>query len=435
MKIALIGSQIPFHLPGFLADALFAHRVPCTLYLLEKNEAMAGLIEAYAQTLIRHGGSPVQFCTSSNLDEVLQDADGVIFAGEVQAASRFQMDRSYLKGEEETPSPLMDQARVSGGIGGLLHTLRTGEAVYILGEKMKSLCPKAFIINLSLPLGRMTLLLHQMGFRVLGMGYSALRGPQGANQLDNLLSLKKESIQFEAAGLNQFSWLCSLRHRLTGEDLLGRAKLQILEGRWGTLCTRLTDWYDAVPLGDVQNHAQFLPAQEAYTPPENPALSEDVPTRKARILHINTVAQKGLKSQEGNEAQLALLKTTSPDRPIQCLLALLSGTSLSLNAVTQINQGILPQLPMDCAVEAPLTIDQGKVSAITPITLPIGAAGLCRELAQTDILAAQASTGDREALRSCVEIDPALSGLDRLYCLEVVHQLIDRQLDILPRFA
>ena len=45
--------------------------------------------------------------------------------------------------------------------------------------------------------------------------------------------------------------------------------------------------------------------------------------------------------------------------------------------------------------------------------------------------AAKAAEGDREALRECVETDPALGGLDRLYCMDVVQALIRLHEDIL----
>jgi len=41
--------------------------------------------------------------------------------------------------------------------------------------------------------------------------------------------------------------------------------------------------------------------------------------------------------------------------------------------------------------------------------------------------------GDRSALRECIEIDPALSGLDRLYCQELVDRLIELHDDVITR--
>ena len=51
-----------------------------------------------------------------------------------------------------------------------------------------------------------------------------------------------------------------------------------------------------------------------------------------------------------------------------------------------------------------------------------------------DTLAAKAAEGDREAVRSYVETDPALAGLDRLYCMDVVDALIRMHEDVLTNF-
>ena len=47
-------------------------------------------------------------------------------------------------------------------------------------------------------------------------------------------------------------------------------------------------------------------------------------------------------------------------------------------------------------------------------------AEIMTEIDGANRLAARAAMGDREALREYVETDPALGGLDRLYCLDVV---------------
>ena len=54
-----------------------------------------------------------------------------------------------------------------------------------------------------------------------------------------------------------------------------------------------------------------------------------------------------------------------------------------------------------------------------------------REIDETNRLAAKAAEGDVSALRECVETDPALGGLDRLYCMDVVNALIKLHEDVL----
>ena len=131
MKIALIGQDIPTLLPTLLTDLLFVGKQSATVTLEEKNAAMQDVLQRYGEAVIRdaqsrHPGLRASINVTGSRREVLRDADCVIYAGDCMAASRFKMDREALSGVEEDDPGLTEQARVNGGIGGLLHTLRQG---------------------------------------------------------------------------------------------------------------------------------------------------------------------------------------------------------------------------------------------------------------------------------------------------------------------
>ena len=60
-------------------------------------------------------------------------------------------------------------------------------------------------------------------------------------------------------------------------------------------------------------------------------------------------------------------------------------------------------------------------------------AEICLDVDETNRLAAQAAMGDRTALRECIELDPALEGLDRLYCQQLVDAMIRMHADVITR--
>ena len=117
---------------------------------------------------------------------------------------------------------------------------------------------------------------------------------------------------------------------------------------------------------------------------------------------------------------------------MQLALALLRRESITIPAVARRNGGELPQLAKSAIIEAPLTLEKGEEKP-HGYQLPGELAEVCGEIAETNALAAQAATGDRTALRQCVELDPALAGLDRLYCQELVDKMIELHQDVLPR--
>ena len=148
MKIALIGQDIPTLLPTLLTDLLFVGKQSAQVTLEEKNAAMQDVLQRYGDAVIRdaqsrHPGLTASITVTGSRREVLADADCVIYAGDCMAASRFKMDREALSGVEEDDPGLTEQARVNGGIGGLLHTLRQGEMVLDLCEAMQDYCPEA----------------------------------------------------------------------------------------------------------------------------------------------------------------------------------------------------------------------------------------------------------------------------------------------------
>ena len=131
-------------------------------------------------------------------------------------------------------------------------------------------------------------------------------------------------------------------------------------------------------------------------------------------------------------AQLLLLSKAPPIRPMQLALALLRSETLTMPAVTRRNNGTLKQLPPEAIIEAGLVLEDG-VEVPRGFELPGELADICADIDETNRLAARAAAGDRGALRACIEVDPALEGLDRLYCQELVDRLIAMHDDILER--
>ena len=431
MKFARIGQDIPALLPTLMTDLLFVGKQAAEVWVEEKNAAMQDVLQRYGRAVQIKSGLVGTFDVSGDRDEVLRDADCVIYAGDCMAATRFHQDRSALSVENDDDPGLSDQARVNGGIGGLMHTLRQGEYVLSLCEQMQSACPRALVINLGQPVARTTAMFLSMGFRCYGLGRTPIRGANGLDAVCKKIKVKMDKVDAEIAGLPGFAFLLSLRTR-DGKDLLPRVRQLTAEGEFGRLACRWLDWYGAVAVGDVTDHAEWLPAQPDFIPEENPELGENIEKRKERILYMNTVGDKGAADKEGMMAQLLLLSKAPPIRPMQLALALLRSETLTMPAVTRRNNGTLKQLPPEAIIEAGLVLEDG-VEVPRGLELPGELADICADIDETNRLAARAAAGDRGALRACIEVDPALEGLDRLYCQELVDKLIEMHDDVIER--
>lgn len=431
MKFAFIGQDIPMLLPTLLTDLLFAGNEGADTAVWEGNPAMQGVLQGYMDAIYRKRGLGGQALVSADVQEVLSGADCVVFADDCMPASRFRMDREALSGTSEEDPGLTDQARVNGGIGGLMHTLRCGERALSLCDDMAYECPGALVINLAQPMARICEIFTRAGFPCYGLGPTTLRGVGGLEGLCHVLHRKPATVQAEIAGLPGLAFLLSLRDT-DGRDLLPAAQTAAEKNDLGRLARRWLDWYGALPMGRVTDHAEFLPAQPDYIPEAEPRFGETVEQRKERILHMNTVAAKGADDREGMMAQLVLLSKAPAQRPMQLALALLRGDDLTMPGVTRRNGDVLPQLEKHAMIEAALQLEKGR--EISPaLTLPQELAEMLRAVDETNRLAARAAFGDRGALRECVEIDPALEGLDRLYLQDVVEKMIEMHQDVLPR--
>ena len=438
MKIALIGQDIPTLLPTLLTDLLFAGKArDAEIALEEKNPAMGAVLQGYGDAVFRQAGLGGSLRTDTDREAVLRDADAVIYAGDLQPASRFAMDRSALSSgreaaEDGSEDPgLTDQARVNGGLGGLLHALRAGTEVFRLCDAMDKACPGALVINLGQPAARTTAMFLNRGYRCFGLGRTPLKGANGLDTVLKRMQIAPENASWQEAGLPGFAFLLKLEdNRL---DLLPKLKRAVRNGEMGSLSRRWLDWWDAVPLGDVTDHAEFLPAQPDFMPEEEPEFGESVERRKERILYMNTVGQKGAEDREGAMAQLLLLSKAPPIRPMRLALALLRQETAEEPAVIRRNDGALPQLPAQAVVETALRLDHGT-ECTDPVLLPPALADVMVTIDEANRLAARAAAGDMEALRQYVETDPALDGLDRLYCMDVALALIRLHQDVLPAF-
>ena len=355
----------------------------------------------------------------------------MIYAGDCQAASRFFQDRNALDSDGEDDPGLTDQARVNGGIEGLLHALRAGDAVLNLCDAMDKACPGAMVINLGQPVARITAVFEARGYRTYSLGRTPMKGANGVDTYAKRLQIRPENAQAVTAGLPGFALLAEMRDGKT--DVLGKLKKAAENGELGSLAKRWLGWWDAIPVGDVTDHAEFLPAQEGFIPDERPEFGETVEKRKERILYMNTVREQGADSREGAMAQLLLLSRVPPVRPMKLALALLRKETAEIPAVIRKNRGVMPQLPADAIVETLLSLENGEDST-APVRVPEALADILGEVDRANRLAAGAAFGDREALREYVETDPALDGLDRLYCRDVVEALIRMHEDVLTRF-
>ena len=248
------------------------------------------------------------------------------------------------------------------------------------------------------------------------------------------LRISPEKTFCRAAGLPSFCFLTDFRDARSGKDLLPVLRTMAEEGGLGRMAKRWNHMLEAIPVGSVPAHAELMAAQPDFSPDREPPLTESIERRKERILRMNTVAERGLEDREAQASQLLLLARAPAARPVALAAALLEGRPLTMDAAVRVNdRRTVENLPSEAVIEAPLVLSDGEENT-ERVSLSAPLAELCMDIDETGRLAAKAAEGDRSALRECVETDPALAGLDRLYVLELTDRMIAMHSDILSRW-
>lgn len=428
LKIALIGNEIPFYFPNILADAVYAHHIPCQLSFYQENNEVSELLLSYGNRITK--GSSVTINRAASVVHAVENADGIIYASDNKSTSYYHQDIEYLSQVDPSCRFLGNHSPYSG-IAGLMQILRQSSAALPIGKIMKEQNPQAKIVVLSPNTTAIIQLLAQMGLNAIGFDREALGFYQDmARQTADVLGEDEEDIHFGYAGLEHFNWLVSMsvREKQVPLSILKNRMLQ--ENQQEELLTHWMDVYDAIAFGNGQEIGQFMPAQPLVKPMDQVVFTETVEERKERILSMNQISKNGLETEEGQKAQDTLLSTVSNVRPLQAVYKWLNIIETPVKGVLQVNKlRQIKNLPEYAVITDDLLLEKGEGKLLPPAVLD-----LAFTISYWQKCLAEAAYGNWSKLREAVEEDLALEGCDRLAAFTTVQEFIEQYRQILPQF-
>ena len=380
-----------------------------------------------------HGfGCQARFYYTTQLSKATFSADAVIFCADFLDEEAWKQD---LKALDEVG--LGKQARLRGGIGGAMQTMRVLDFITDLATQMSEECPDAPLIICDSGSGGIQLARacecaqRFCGVRTLGMSGVT---EQTQKRLALYLGIKEEDMRITCAGLNNFSWVARMTDK-QGHDLIARCKKEMKEDPREELSAQYIDWYDAIPAGERVMLYELL-GDTDLSPRKTVLLSgvglADFELRK-RNLALLTV--HGPLTPKGAEAwgqiRTSGLKSV---HPIEVLRALWGEGSCTVANLNMPCDGAVDGVAPGRFVECPAEIGPDGVRGIHT-ELPIELEDLMGQLSLCNVLYAEAAaSGSRAALREAMEIDPALSGIDLLYTEGVLSDMMEAQKEKLKRF-
>ena len=433
-KIVIAGAGAYHFAPAILDDLFVRLRMPCELWLVDMDLDMAELSARGAQALARAFGVEARFYYTTQLRKAVFSADAVIVCADFLDEAAWRADYEKLDAVG-----LGKQARLRGGLGGAMQTLRALDVIADLAQQMTEECPGAPLIlcesgHSGLPLARAC----ECAQRVFGVRTLGLSGvtEQTKRRLALYLDVKEEDMLLTCAGLNGFSWVAQMRDVKRGENLIPRCMKEMKEDSREELSAQYIDWYGAIPAGERATQYELLadtPLSPRRTvPPSSGVGLADYEVRKRNLALLTVhgpLRPEGLKAW--GQIRTSGLQTA---RPIELLRAMLGEGEAKVQSLCMPCDGAIPGVANGRFVEGPAQVDASGAQGFA-CELPIELEDVMEQLSLCNILYAEAgATGSRSALREALEVDPALAGVDLLYAEGVLSDMMEAQKDRLKRF-
>lgn len=214
VQITLVGGGSHNWAPKLLADLAYTKSLSGRLVLMDINPRALDLMTRLGQKMMHDLGGNFQVEGTTDLDAALVGADYVILTINTGSyeASRQDIEIPERYGVVQTVGDTV-------GPGGLIRGIRNIPVVVHLAQRMEVLCPRAWLINYSNPMGILT---HAVSvatdIQVVGLCHE-LQGLE--RTLMYVLGLgERGRIKFKVGGINHFSWV--LDAWLDGESIFPR---------------------------------------------------------------------------------------------------------------------------------------------------------------------------------------------------------------------
>ncbi|WP_438348497.1 6-phospho-beta-glucosidase [Paenibacillus sp. FA6] len=211
LKIAIIGSGSTYT-PELIEGMIKRKDVlPIgELVLMDIDERKLEIVGNLCERMIQAENIPCRVIMTQDLDEALQDADFVL--GQIRVG---KLPARVL--DEKIPLKYDLIGQETCGIGGFFKAMRTIPAMLHVAERMKVLCPNAWLINFSNPAGILTeALLNHTDVKMIGLCNVPFNMFKSIRES---LQLKQEKITY--VGLNHLSWITAIEQ--DGKDYLKTA--------------------------------------------------------------------------------------------------------------------------------------------------------------------------------------------------------------------
>ncbi len=368
-----------------------------TLTLVDTNAETLGRMAQLAQMMNQQSGAGLKIEFTVDRRAAL---DGAAFVVNSTAIDRnrlwkldFEIPRKY---------GIRQVLGENGGPGGLFFTLRTLPMVFDFIHDIEAICPQALFINFSNPESRIICGLGKYSkVRAIGLCHGIFMGQHDVAQI---MDLPADEVDVWGAGLNHFQWLQQIRHRQTGQDLYPRLreKEASFDPAFLPLTRRLFRTFGQWVTCSDDHMGEYVAygwegGEHGYD------FAGDELGRVAMKTQLDAILS-------GAEALPEAWFAPSGERGVAVIASILHNQKRFIEAGVVYNQGVIPNLPPDLAVETPVLADAAGIHPISLGPLPESIAKLVRMQASVQQLAVEAAVhASKELALQALLIDPVVN--------------------------
>ena len=241
-------------------------------------------------------------------------------------------------------------------------------------------------------------------------------------------------VDIQAAGLNHFSWILSIRDRQTGEDLypLFRQRWNELDPDFEPLTRRVFDAFGLFPVPGDTHLCEYLPW--ASDPITKPWEKYAIPLYDWDLMAaVRDFQHERLASIADGSITIAGLENTDSEGALEMIENVAAaGTHYHL-AANLPNVGQIANLPYGATVETPVVVDGAGIHPVHVGAFPEPVAELLRrETTVAQLCVDSAVEGNRQKALQCLLLDPVINDFEQAN--QVLDDYLSSYKEYLPQF-
>jgi alpha-galactosidase len=442
-KICVIGAGSTVFTKNVIGDVLHLQAFKsCAIALFDidptRLEESNLVVTKLAQTL---AATPVITATTDRLT-ALHDADFVITmfqVGGYEPSTVLDFDIPKTYGLRQTIADTL-------GIGGIMRGLRTIPVFLDIAADMRKVCPKATMLNYVNPMAMISRAMTRLcpDIKYIGLCHSV----QGTIQeLAHDLDIAPANIRYQAAGINHMSFYLTLETKNSEgnyESLYPSLIKGYKDKRFpkpnadNPRCLNKVRYEMMTRLGYFVTESSEHFAE--YTPWFIKQGRDDliekfsIPLDEYPIRCVEQIANWKNVAQTYREAKTIEVKQ-SKEYASKIMHSIWTGEP-SVIYGNVANQGLIDNLPSQCAVEVPCLIDITGINPVKVGTLPAHLAALMRTNINVQELVVEAfATQSREHVYHAAMLDPHTGAeLDLEQIWEMCDELLTAHREFMPSF-